>query len=75
MNNKIVVQVDDKIEMYGNKNLHDANRLFELLREDLLKKGNLIFVKDVSTRQRLYLYDLLVLKGYKREELVRHYSY
>lgn len=77
LNNKLFVQVENDIQLFGNKNITDANRLFELVKEDLLKrkKGNFIFVKDVSTHQRKLLYDLLESKGYKRTELFRHYSY
>jgi len=77
LNNKLFVQVDDQIDLYGNKNINDANRLIEILKEDLLKKkkGNFIYVKDISTQQRKNLYNLLESKGYKRTELFRHYSY
>ena len=63
--------------MFVNKNVDDAERLFELVKEDLLKanRTNFIFVKDSTTYQRTQLYDLLVSKGYKRTELFRHYSY
>lgn len=77
LNNKIFVQIGDEIRMFGNKNIKDAERLFNIIKDDLIKrkKGNFIFVKDVTTHQRKLLYDLLVAKGYKREELIRHYSY
>lgn len=77
LNNKLFVQIDNDVKLYGNKNINDANRLFELIKEDLLrkKKGNFIFVKDISTHQRKLLYNLLESKGYKRSELFRHYSY
>jgi hypothetical protein len=77
LNNKLFVQVENDIKLYGNKNIYDADRLFDLVREDLLKKkkGNFIFVKDVNTAQRKSLYTLLESKGFKRSELFRHYSY
>lgn len=77
LNNKLFVQVEDDIRLYGNKNITDSERLFGLVREDLLKKkkGNFIFVKDVTTAQRKLLYTLLESKGFKRTELFRHYSY
>ncbi len=77
LNNKIFVQVDNDVRMFGNKNIDDSIRLFNIIREDLLKRkrNNFIFVKDVTTHQRRMLYDLLVAKGYKRTELFRHYSY
>jgi len=77
LNNKLFVQIENDIKLYGNKNINDSDRLFELVKEDLLKKkkGNFIFVKDVTTHQRSLLYNLLESKGYKRNELFRHYSY
>ena len=77
LNNKIFLQVDNDVKMFGNKNLDDSDRLFAIIRDDLLKrkKSNFIFVKDITTHQRKLLYNLLVEKGYKRTELFRHYSY
>ena len=77
LNNKLFVQIENDVRMFGNKNIQDADRLFELVREDLLKikKNNFIFVKDITTHQRKQLYNLLESKGYKRNELFRHYSY
>ena len=77
LNNKLFIQIDNDVMLFGNKNINDANRLFEIVKEDLLakKKGNFIFVKDITTHQRKLLYNLLESKGYKRSELFRHYSY
>jgi hypothetical protein len=77
LNNKLFVQVEEDIKLYGNKNIKDAERLFEIVKEDLLrkKKTNFIFVKDITTHQRKQLYNLLESKGFKRSELFRHYSY
>lgn len=77
LNNKLFVQVDDNIRLFGNKNIDDTNRLFEIVRDDIIhrKMGNFIFVKDLTTHQRTQLYNLLESKGYKRTELFRHYSY
>ena len=77
LNNKLFVQVDDDIKLFGNKNINDANRLFEIVKKELVKrkKGNFFFVKDITTHQRSLLYKLLESKGFKKEELFRHYSY
>ena len=77
LNNKLFLQIEEDVRMFGNKNLRDSERLFDLLREDLLKikKGNFIFVKDVTTNQRKNLYVILKKKGYDSQTLFRHYSY
>lgn len=77
LNNKLLIQVENNILMFGNKNIFDSERLFEIVKEDLLKRkrGNYIFIKDITTHQRKLLYDMLESKGFKRTELFRHYSY
>lgn len=77
LNCKLFIQTENEIRMYSNKNLRDTERLFNILRDDLLglNKFNFIYIKDVTTHQRSMLYDLLEEKGYKRRELFRHYSY
>jgi len=77
LNNKMFLQVENQVRMFGNKNINDANRLFNVVKKDLQKRGvgNFIFVKDVSRYQRTQLYDILEGMGYKRTELFRHYSY
>lgn len=77
LNNKVFVQVENDVKLFGNKNLKDAERLFELIKNDLIKRkrGNFLFVKDITTQQRKVLYTLLESKGFKRRELFRHYSY
>jgi hypothetical protein len=77
LNNKLFVQIENNVWLYGNKNKPDTERLFEIVKQNILKKkrGNFIFVKDISTHQRKLLYNLLESKGFKRRELFRHYSY
>jgi len=77
LNNKLFVQIEENVRLFGNKNISDTERLFDIVKEDLIKKKrhNFIFVKDISTHQRKILYKLLVSKGFKKTELFRHYSY
>jgi hypothetical protein len=77
LNNKLFVQVENDILLFGNKNIADTERLFEIVKDEVTRKkrGNFIFVKDVTTYQRKQLYNLLESKGFKRTELFRHYSY
>jgi hypothetical protein len=77
LNNKLFVQIEDNVKLFGNKNISDTERLFEIVKEELIKKkrSNFIFVKDITTHQRKLLYVLLEAKGFKRTELFRHYSY
>jgi hypothetical protein len=77
LNKNLFIQIENDIRLFGNKNITDSERLFELVKSDLLKqkRGNFLFVKDITTHQRKLLYEMLESKGYKRTELFRHYSY
>jgi hypothetical protein len=77
LNNKVFIYNENIIKVYGNVNKLNAEKFFNLLKEDLLDKKimNFLFVKDVTTYQRTQLYNLLEEKGFKRSELFRHYSY
>ena len=77
LNKNLFVQIENDVRLFGNKNKGDAERLLELVREDLInkKRGNFFFVKDINTHQRKLLYKLLESKGFNRRELFRHYSY
>jgi hypothetical protein len=77
LNNKLFIQVENDYIVFGNKNLKDTERLFDILKEELInkKRSNFIFVKDITTHQRKLLYDILEKKGFKRRHLFKHYSY
>ena len=73
LNNKIVVQNEDEVNMFTMKNESDAQRLIENLTQRFvkLKRGDCMFVLDVSSPQRKYLYKLLTEKGYDVNYLYR----
>ena len=63
--------------IYQNKNINDTKRLFLLLRGHIYKKGktNFIFNNPTTVTFKKQIYDMLEGMGYKRTELLRHYSY
>lgn len=77
LNKNIFIQIENDVRLFGNKNINDSDRLFNIIKSDITKrkKGNFLFVKDITTHQRKLLYQMLESKGYKRSELFRHYSY
>lgn len=74
INNKIVVQNDDDYKLFTLKSDEDCNRFIDCLSNFFLetKRMDCILVKDISTSQRKYLYDILVEKGFSRSYLFRH---
>ena len=45
LNKNLFIQIENDVRMFGNKNIADAERLFELVREDLLKKKKVEFTQ------------------------------
>ena len=74
LNNKIIVQIDDKYNLFTLKNDSDANRFIDCLSTYFFKfqKKDCIVVKDISITQRKYLYETLVNLGYPKSYLFRH---
>lgn len=74
LNNKIVLQNDEKIELFTLKNDDDASRFIDCINNFFSKTNRMdcILVKDVSTAQRKYLYNILVENGFPKSYLFRH---
>jgi hypothetical protein len=73
LNNKIVLQNDDDFKLFTLKNVDDSDRFINIL-SDLFqsqKRMDCLMVKDYSTSQRKYLYDLLSEKGFSKSYLQR----
>ena len=73
VNNKIIVQKDEKTSVYSLKNVEESKRLLMLLQDEFvsLKRADAIFVKDMDTIQRKYLYDHLEKLGIDKKRLYR----
>jgi len=74
LNNKIIVQNDDDFNLFTFKTISDSERFIDVLTQYLMdnNKQNCLIVKDTSTTQRKYLYNLLVDKGFPKNYLLRH---
>jgi len=74
LNNKIIIQNDDKFNLLTFKNDDDSMRFIDNLSDYFIneKRYDCMFVKDYTTSQRKYLYDLLVENGFSKNYLIRH---
>jgi hypothetical protein len=70
LNNKVVVQEDDNYSLFSLKTEDDCERFLRIV-ESKVEKKNFIIVRDFTSPQRKYLYDLLVGKGYDIDFLYR----
>ena len=74
LNNKIVVQNDDKFNLFTFKSNEESERFIDVLTEKFNTEGrkDCLLVKDSSNAQRKYLYDLLITEGFPKSYLQRH---
>ncbi len=73
VNNKIIIQKDEQTSVYSLKNIEESKRLLMLLQDEFvsLKRADAIFVKDMDTIQRKYLYEHLEKLGIDKKRLYR----
>jgi hypothetical protein len=73
LKNKFILQNDEDYKLFSLKNSEDCDRLLEVF-TTLRDKGSMIIVKDISTVQRKYLYDLLIERGFNKKFLYTSYT-
>jgi hypothetical protein len=73
LNNKVVVQVDDNFNLFSLKNSIDSHRFITVLESYFMNNGrkDAMFVKDTSTVQRKWLYNILEENGFDRKKLYK----
>ena len=73
LNNKIIVQNDDKFNLFTLKTSEESERFINILTNKFNDEGrkDCLLVKDYSTPQRKYLYELLVKMGFEKSYLQR----
>jgi hypothetical protein len=76
LNNKIIIQEDEKINLFTTKSESESQRFLDCLSTHFFKnkRGDCLFVKDHSTPQKKYLYDLLESKGISKKILYRKFT-
>ena len=76
LNNKIVVQKDEIINLFSLKNESEASRFIDCLSSYFfkIKRGDCLFIKDYSSPQRKYLYELLESNGFDKKVLYRKFT-
>lgn len=73
LHNKIVIQNDEDFKLFSLKNEEDSERLLQTLESYFLNSGRVdsIFVRDESTINRKWMYDILEKNGFNRKKLYR----
>lgn len=73
LHNKLIIQVDENYYLFSLKNSDDGERALTSIESYFREKNrrDAIFVKDISTVQRKWIYDILVEKGFNKSQLYR----
>lgn len=76
LNNKVILQRDEKINIFSLKSEYEASRFIETLANEFLKnkRNDCLFIKDTSTAQRKYLYQLLMNNGFDKKIFYRKFT-
>ena len=76
LNNKVVVQDNDKFNLFTLKSEFESLRFIECLSSHFhkIKRGDCLFIKDSSTPQKKYLYSLLESNGFDKKILYRKFT-
>jgi hypothetical protein len=76
LNNKIVVQEEEKINLFTLKSEKESSRLVDCMSLHFfkIKRGDCLFIKDYSSTQRKYLYTLLESNGFSKRVLYRKFT-
>jgi hypothetical protein len=76
LNNKIILQKDEQINLFSLKNESECSRFVDCLSSYFfkIKRGDCLFIKDYSSPQRKYLYELLESNGFDKKVLYRKFT-
>jgi len=76
LNNKIILQKDEDIKLFSLKNEQESSRFIDCLSSHFfkIKRGDCLFIKDFSSPQRKYLYNLLESNGFDKKVLYRKFT-
>lgn len=73
LNNKVCIQIDDDVNVFSLKDQNESDRFLDICQTYFYENNrkDAIFVKDISTPQRKWLYDILEKKGFDKKRLYR----
>jgi len=77
LNNKLVVQENDKYFLFSLKTTDDSHRFLDCIKKHLYQYGrsDCLLVPDTNTVQRKELYKVLESKGFDKKMLYKHFTY
>lgn len=76
LNNKFVIQIEESVKLFSLKSEDESQRFIDVLSKHFYSIGrkDCLFVKDVSTPQKKYLFKILEEMGIDKKILYRKYT-
>jgi hypothetical protein len=76
LNNKIIIQINENVFLFSLKSEMESGRFIDCLTKHFFrnKRSDCIFVKDYSSAQRKYLFEILEEKGIDKKMLYRKFT-
>lgn len=73
LHNKICIQIDESLSLFSLKDKEESDRLLYTLQDYFIdnNRSDAIFVRDVSSAQRKWIYNVLVENGFDKKRLYR----
>ena len=73
LNNKICIQIDSDVKVFSLKDKNESVRFLDSIQDYFFSigRGDAMFVKDISTAQRKWIYGVLEDKGFEKKRLYR----
>ncbi len=73
LHNKLCIQINDDVSLFSLKDKFESNRFLDTLQRYFFENGrqDAIFVRDVSSAQRKWVYSILEEKGFDKKRLYR----
>ena len=71
LHNKICIQIDEDVSIFSLKDKNESDRLLESLQTYFIDNSRVdaIFVRDISSAQRKWIYKVLEDKGFDKKRL------
>lgn len=76
LNNKFIIQKDEEIKLFSLKSESETERFIDCISKQFYKEGrkDCLFVKDISTAQKKYLFSVLSEMGIDKKVLYRKFT-
>lgn len=76
LNHKLILQEDNKLNLFSLKSQQEAERFFEILNDYIISNGrmDIMMVRDINTSHRKILYDLFKSQNLSIKMLYRRFT-